>query len=99
MSSKSNTNNPVTRQSVVCSVFGTPCEHNGNNLPSYSDVMKHYLCVRQELRLLNNNKDPSFKDVSDQVVTFLDNLWKHASLPSVSNKRIYDMLKIIIKST
>ena len=93
MSSKSNTNNHVNRQSVVCSVIGAPYENNGNILPSYSDVMKHYLCVWQELKLLNDNKDPSFKDVSDQVVTYLENLWKCASLPSVGNKRIYDMLK------
>jgi len=93
MSSKSKPNQRISRQTVVCPVFGTPCEHSGKNLPSYSDVIKHYLFIRQEQKLLNNNKEPSFKNVSDIVVTYLENLWQCASLPSVTTKRIYDMLK------
>ena len=58
----------------MCPVFGTPHEHSERYLPSYSDVMKHYIFIRQEQKLLHNNKEPSFKDISDIVVTYLDNL-------------------------
>lgn len=83
----------TTRQNVICPVFGTPCEHSGIYLPTFSDVMKHYLFVRQNLKVKNNNKEPSFKEISGQVAFYLENLWKKSSLPSVSNKRILDMLK------
>ena len=83
----------MTRQTVVCPVFGTPCEHSGRYFPSYSDVMKHYIFIRQEQKLFHNNKEPSFKDVSDIVVPYLENLWQSALLPIVSKNRIYDMLK------
>ena len=83
----------VNRHNLMCPVFGTPSEHSGTNLPTYYDVMKHYLFVKQNLKILQNYKEPSFKDISDEVVYYLQNLWKKASIPSVSNKRIKDMLK------
>lgn len=79
-------------RSQACVVFGQPNDLKDLNLPTYHDVMKHYLFVRQQLKI-TSNKEPSFKDISDCVVSHVMNVWKRASIPTVSEKRIYDMLK------
>lgn len=79
-------------RSQACVVFGQPNELKDLNLPTYHDVMKHYLFVRQQLKI-TSNKEPSFKDIRDCVVSHVMNVWKRASIPTVSEKRIYDMLK------
>lgn len=91
MSAVKGKNNRHSR-SHACVVFGQPNELKDLNLPTFHDVMKHYLFVRQQLKI-TSNKEPSFKDISDCVVSHVMNLWKRASIPTVSEKRIYDMLK------
>ena len=74
-------------------MFGTPCEHNGRSLPTYSGVMMRYNFVRKNLKLYNNNKEHSFKDISNQVINYLEVFWKTVSIPSVTNKRVKDLLR------
>lgn len=77
---------PRFNRSNACVVFGHPSKHQGLNLPTHQDVMKHYLFVRQELK--TSNKEPTFSDISDCVVHHVQSMWEKASIPTLSRKRI-----------
>lgn len=81
----------TTRSSKECEVFGAPKDLSLTCLPTYGDVMKFYQHVR--ITLKTSNKEPTFTDISQIVATKLEDLWKLASIPSVSNYRIIQMLK------
>ncbi|KAK4299397.1 hypothetical protein Pmani_001405 [Petrolisthes manimaculis] len=80
-----------TRQSTLCPVFGEPKEHIGSNLPTYKQVMKHFLFVKLQLKKTSYNPPlhASFKNVA----THLLQVWQKASIPSVTSDRIIAMLK------
>lgn len=83
-----------TRSAVPeCPIFGIPMEHNGRNLPTFCDAIKHYLLLRHESKMELNGKDPSFKDISSKVVDHIVNAWDKASIPTVSRRRIEALFK------
>ena len=80
-----------TRSSAECSIFGSPEDISWRKLPTYEDVMKYYHYMRLEIR--QGKKEPSFKKIAVVVSQQLESLWKHASIPHLSRKRITSMLQ------
>lgn len=84
---------PTTRTGGVCPIFGMPSKMRETVLPTHDDMMKHYLCVRNELKTTQNGKDPSVKDVAEQVTSDLKALWARASIPCISDKKILEKVR------
>ena len=80
-----------TRQSTLCPVFGEPKEHSGSNLPTYEQVMKHFLFVKFQLKTTSYN--PPLHASFKSVATYLLQVWQKASIPSVTPDRVIAMLK------
>lgn len=74
-----------------CVIFGNACELSDTVLPTYSDVMKHYLYERRILKR-NSNKDPSVSDISNVISRKLKDIWIKSSIPSVSQERVKKMI-------
>ncbi|CAH1108460.1 unnamed protein product [Psylliodes chrysocephalus] len=55
--------------------------------------MKCYIKVRDKPMPNINSKDPNFNEISQIVVTKVQNIWKKASIPVVTFTRAYQMLK------
>lgn len=83
---------PKTRKSVSCPVFGAPKQVCSTVLPTYEDVMKHYLFIRLEM-LQKSNKEPDFAEIANVVISDVKTIWIKACLPVLSDRRIFQMLK------
>lgn len=83
---------PKTRKDVLCTVFGAFKQLNTTVLPTFCDVMKHYLYVRFEL-LQKCKKEPTFPEVANIVLRDVKSIWDKACLPYLSDRRIFQMLK------
>ena len=79
-----------TRRSSECPIFGSPNNIGERCLPTYEEVMKYYIYVRLQIK---QRKDPSFKAIAAVVAQRLEILWKKASIPHLSQKRITSMLQ------
>ncbi|XP_072400232.1 uncharacterized protein [Diabrotica undecimpunctata] len=85
-----------TRSSLNCEILGTIIGvFNDPVLPTKCDILKCFLFIRNELKLTNNIKDPSIADASNVVATKVEQIWIKASIPTLSHKRIQDMIKNI----
>lgn len=69
-----------TRSETFCSVFGTPVQLKETVLPTYADLMKHFLWIKNDILWKGNKKDPSVKDISEIVSFDIERIWKKASL-------------------
>ena len=58
-----------TRRSSECPIFGSPRNIRERCLPSYEEVMKHYIYVRLQKK---QRKDPSFKAIAAVVAQRLE---------------------------
>lgn len=84
----------VTRAKFdLCPVFGTAAPFNRNVLPTYEDIMKQYLYTRQEIKMGGQAKEPTVTEVSAIIITDLEEIWKRASLPTISKERIMERLR------
>ena len=78
-----------TRRSSECPIFGSPKNISKRCLPTYEEVMKYYIYVRLQIK---QRKNPSFNAIAAVVAQRLQILWKKASIPHLSRKRITSML-------
>lgn len=62
-----------------------------NNLPTYEDVLRHYEWVRHEMKH-SNNQEPQAKRISSEVVRAIIEIWKRASIPTVTEVRVAQLL-------
>lgn len=83
---------PKTRKDSSCPVFGGPENLKDNVLPTYKDIIKGYLWVRNDLMWLSNGKDPSVKDICEIIANDVIKLWNKASIPIISRKQIISRL-------
>lgn len=60
---------PPTRAVSLCPVFGAPKTFKNNVLPTYADVIRYYLYLRQEF-LRMNKKEPCLADVCSPLKHF-----------------------------
>lgn len=79
---------PKTRKNTRCPLFGDSQKLNNNLLPTYCDIIKHYLWIRNDLIALHNGKDPSIKEVSEIVSNDVESIWNKASLPTISHQQV-----------
>lgn len=83
----------TTRQMTNCPVFGTPETLPCSQLPTYYDVMKYYLLIKQELKPDKSSKEPTVQEISERVATRILEIWHKSSLPTVSLKRILQIIR------
>jgi hypothetical protein len=82
-----------TRSKCVCPIFGSFDKFKETLLPTYSDVLKHFLWVQRDLLLKGNNKSPAVDDICAIVRDDLKAVWNKASVPSVSDQEIFRLIK------
>ena len=78
-----------TRRSSECPIFESPKNISEKCLPTYEEVMKYNIYVRLQIK---QRKDPSLKAIAAVVAQRLEILWKKASIPHLSQKKITSML-------
>lgn len=83
----------TTRSRDKCIVFGYPKLLSGRVLPTFKDVMCHYLFVQHDLKERYAGKDPSVCEILKQTVPKIEEIWLKASIPVVSKNRIWDKIK------
>jgi len=79
---------PGTRLKDSCPVFGAPQKLLGNVLPTYEDVVKFYQFTRNELKSSGNYKGPAVSEINEVLAFRIEEIWKKASIPSVSHNRV-----------
>ncbi|CAG9794368.1 unnamed protein product [Diatraea saccharalis] len=83
---------PKTRKDLRCPLFGDPIKFSNNMLPTYCDVIKHYLWIRKEILELNNGKDPSVKDICEIIASEIEAIWSRASIPTITHQQVVSRL-------
>lgn len=87
-------NMPKTRQDTECPVFGAPSVLKKNVLPSYADVMKNYLYIRQSLiESAPNKTEPTLGNIAAILIAELKVVWAKASIPVVTDQQILHMIR------
>lgn len=81
----------LTREKVKCPIFGHPDLLDENILPSYKDVMRYYLFIRQKLKEENGSK-PAVSTICSNLAPEIIKIWRKASIPTVSDRRVEQML-------
>ena len=81
----------ATRSSTTCPIFGNYSRLKENVLPTYEDVMKCFLYKRFTLKE-KSKKDPSAKDISNELAGEIEDIWNKASLPCVTKTRIVQLI-------
>lgn len=82
-----------TRTELQCPVFGTPREFSKLVLPTYEDMIKYYLYVRNDLKLDETTKEPTVAEVSEVVASEIEELWTKASIPIVTHVRVLQLIR------
>lgn len=85
----------VTRQSVECPFFGSPKELSRTSLPTYEDMLLCCLEEKYNRALIlnpNNKKDLGFSAVAELVATQIVNIYRTASIPTVTHTRVVQMI-------
>lgn len=82
-----------TRKKTNCPIFGTPKELWPNKLPTYHDVMKYYLFIKQEFKPERTSKEPTVLEISERVAIEIRQIWEKASIPVIIHKRVLQMIR------
>lgn len=77
-----------TRREVNSVVFGSPEEFCGSVLPTYDEVMKCYLHVKQNLKPSRSSREPTVSEIGDIIAKKLEDIWLKAFTPIMSRSRI-----------
>ncbi|CAI6353446.1 unnamed protein product [Macrosiphum euphorbiae] len=73
-----------------CPIFGTPQPLSVVMLPTYEDIMKHFLFITNEMKK-TCKKSPSMKLIRGKIVKNVVEIWAKASIPTVSVQRVESM--------
>lgn len=81
------------RLAFKCPIFGTPKDFNCNKLPGYEDVIR--CCQQERLNLSVEciNIKVSFSDVSQTVAGKIKSIYNKASIPSVTEYQMVQLIK------
>ena len=82
-----------SRKAMCCPVFGTTKLMSEIILPTYEDVMKHYLFVKHELKPTASKKEHTVSHISEKVARVIEGLWTRSSIPVISHKRTLQMIR------
>jgi hypothetical protein len=83
----------TTRAMTSCPVFGTPAHLSEVVLPTYGDVMRYYLMVKNKLKPEKDSKEPSVADIAEQVAVEIEQVWIKSSIPFTSHTRVIQLLR------
>lgn len=72
-------------------------ELRSNQLPRYKDVIRYYTWVRKELKLNVKSADPSIIEICKRVATDVQMIWHKASIPTLTHRRIWDLIRSYYK--
>lgn len=67
--------NIPTRSKTFCSLFGHGKELRQTVLPTYEDLIKHYLLVQSKLKQERAGQQPSISEVAEIVALQLEQNW------------------------
>ena len=80
------------RRALDCPIFGSPTDF-ARMLPTKEDVIKCLIYEKWRLGSeTTGNKEPIFSSISHFVCEKLQMLYSDASIPTVSKKRVIDMI-------
>lgn len=82
-----------TRKTIMCPVFGAPCDFNCSVLPSFEDVIKCFLHVRYDLKCPGSGKEPTVSEICEIVSDKMCKIWKKATIPIVSRTRVIQCIQ------
>lgn len=82
-----------TRSAIECPMFGTPKDLVCSVLPTFSDVIKYFLWIRHNLEQDRVNRNLLVSEASEIVAHKIEEIWKSASIPTVSHQRIVALIK------
>lgn len=82
----------ITRQTFDCPIFGTPKDLPTNKLPTGEEIIRGCSQERFNLALRINNKSVSFKQVTSTVTNKVISLYEKASIPTVTETRITQLI-------
>jgi len=84
----------LTRKAARCPVFGSSSKLSPNVLPTHKDVLRFYMFVRNSLKSTSNSiKEPTVDIISERVCLEVEEIWRRASIPVVSHKRVLQLLR------
>ena len=79
---------PYNREKVFSPILDSNCEpFKTNVLPTYKDIYLYYLWESSRSKFR-----PSFSEVMWKIIEKVIDVWKSASMPTVSSKRCFDMM-------
>lgn len=93
MASMATCRTPKTRKQSSCPVFGAPRKLSEALLPTYDDIMKHYLLERIHLKPTRDAKEPTVGEISENLATVIEGIWRKASIPIISHTRVLQMIR------
>lgn len=85
----------ITRQVFDCPIFGSPKDFPTSKLPTGEDVLRYCSQERYNLALKVNNKSVSFSQVATIVANKTLGLYQKASIPTVTNTRVLQLIKAL----
>ena len=80
----------VTRKRLNCPIFVKVKRINQNVLPTVQDILEEYQCIRHDLKN-QPNKEPKVSEIINILIEKIDNIWKRASLPTVTRDRMIQL--------
>lgn len=84
--------NKITRHSFKCPIFGHPRDLLQTNLPTYEDILRCCFEERFQLAIKLNNTKVSFSVVKNSVANKVKLIFEKASIPTVSDYRIVQLI-------
>src|ERR1043165_5002128 len=83
----------ITRKCLRCPIFGAPRDLSGTVLPTFEDIMKYHLYVRNDLKVNPKSNGPTVSAISELVSLRAENIWMKASIPIVSHSRVLQLVR------
>ena len=75
-----------------CPVVGKPQPMKNDQLPLVSDILRAYLYANCDPYSTVSAKQPPWKSTREMLCSQVEDIWKRASIPIVSTRRIHQML-------
>lgn len=82
-----------TRAKTPFKVFGHGRELSKTVLPTCEDVMRFYLLLQNKTELERGGQHPSVSEIAEKVAIELEQIWRKASIPVVSQKRVVQKIR------
>ena len=82
-----------TRKSLEFPIFDRVCELKRNQLPTHADCLKSILFKKRKNQIDSGGQQPSISIICKEVCSEVMTIYASASIPSLSETRIIELLK------